>query len=119
MNHLINFFYSSWGKIITVLAEQTGTAGGNNAANSVIELPNPLRISRIDDIVGLIINGLIFVAIPVVTLMVLIGAFQMLFSGGDPAKFENGKKTILYAVIGLVVIIVSRGVADIVVSIFR
>ncbi len=98
------------------LAEGGSVPGGSNSA---IRLPNPLRINSLEALLDKVVTGLIYLAVPVVTLMILIGAFQMLFSGGDSSKFEKGKQTIYYALIGLVVVLLARGLADIIVFIFR
>lgn len=37
--------------------------------------------------------------------MLLVGGFNFLFSGGDPKKLETAKGTLTYAIIGLVVIV--------------
>ncbi len=100
--------------VLKALAE-TGSVGGNSA----IQLPNPLGISSLEALLDRIVTGLIYIAIPVVTLMILIGAFKMLFSGGSSDKFSEGKDTIVYALIGLVAVLLARGVADIIVFIFR
>ena len=42
--------------------------------------------------------------------MVIYGGFQILTAGGTPEKFTTGRKTILYAVIGYGIIIISKGV---------
>jgi hypothetical protein len=46
--------------------------------------------------------------------MIVFGAFQILTAGGDPEKFSTGKKTILYAVIGYVIIWVGWGLTSII-----
>ncbi len=57
---------------------------------------------------------LIAVSIPIAGLMILWAAYQILTAGGDPAKFDRGKKTILYTIIGLVVILLSKGLVTII-----
>lgn len=61
-----------------------------------------------------IINFLFTIAIPLCAIMVLVGGFQMLTAAGDPTKFSNGRKTILYAVAGFAVILVAGGVATLI-----
>ena len=43
--------------------------------------------------------------------MVIIGAFQIMFAGGNPENVTKGKKTILYSVVGFVIVVVASGVA--------
>jgi hypothetical protein len=47
------------------------------------------------------------ISFPIATIMILVGAWQILTAGGDPKGFETGKKTILYAVIGLAIVLVA------------
>jgi len=57
---------------------------------------------------------LIIIAIPVATIVIIYGAFQMLTASGDPEKFKKGEKTLLYAAIGFGVLILSVGIADLI-----
>lgn len=50
-----------------------------------------------------IVNGIIGILGIVCVLFVLVGGITYLTSAGDPAKVEKGKKTILYALIGLAI----------------
>ena len=80
---------------------------------SPISLPNPLgTTSTIIELINKIISALRdYIAPPIVTIMILFGAFQMLFAQGDPEKFSTGKKTILYAVIGYFIILIASGIS--------
>lgn len=49
---------------------------------------------------------------------VLVAAFKYITAGGDAEKFKMAHKTLLYAVIGLAVAMVARGVPSIVASVF-
>jgi len=57
------------------------------------------------------------VAVPLCAIMVLVGAFQMMTAGGDPEKFSNGRKTLMYAAIGFAVAFIAIGAVDIIKSI--
>jgi hypothetical protein len=49
----------------------------------------------------------------VVTLVfMIIGGYQILTSAGDPNKFEQGKRTLIYAAIGFLVVLVARHIVD-------
>jgi len=64
-----------------------------------------------------IINALYYISIPIVSIMVLWGGFQILSAGGDPEKVKTGGKTILYAAVGFIVILLANGVVGIINSI--
>jgi hypothetical protein len=90
--------------------------GGTDA----VTLPNPLGEGT--TLIGLIEKitrwGFTF-AIAVVPIIVVVGAFQMLTAAGNPEKFAKGQKTVLYAVIGLVIMAAATGIVSLVESLLR
>ena len=97
--------------------------GGNPPAISTITLTNPLNCPSNPGDSGFlcvaqnIINALFWIAIPITTITILVGAFQILTASGDETKFTAGRNTILYAVIGFGVVILALGGVDIIRSI--
>lgn len=65
-----------------------------------------------------IVTAIFYIAIPIVTVMVLIGAFQILISAGDPKKLQTGKETIFWAIGGFVIIIIGLGITSIIKNFF-
>jgi len=86
-----------------------------------ITLPNP--IAPAGDIMQLLNNLLRvlrnFIAPPIVGIMIIIGALQILTAAGDEEKFKTGKKTVLYAVIGYAIILLASGISFIIQEILR
>ena len=58
-----------------------------------------------------------YVAGSIAIIFVLVGAFKMLTSEGDSKKFEDGLKSIRYAVIGLVFSVLAYGLIAMVLSV--
>lgn len=74
-------------------------------------LPNPLSPSSdIYDLLNRILGYIFYIITPIAIGMILWGAFQILFSAGDPKKATVGRQTILYTVIGYIIIISSGGI---------
>jgi zinc transporter ZupT len=46
--------------------------------------------------------------------MIIFGGYQILFAGANEENFKNGKKTITYAVIGIIVIFLAQSIIAIV-----
>ena len=86
-----------------VLAQGTNEPGGG------FTIPNPLTCANFQDCLQRIIQGLIILAAPVVVVMVVVGAYQILTSAGNPEKVSGAKKTIIYAVIGFAIILLAQG----------
>lgn len=88
--------------------------GGDNGGSGGVSLPNPLENDSIMGVLNSIIDALRVIAAPIVALAVLWGAFQMLFAGGSEEKFSQGKKTILYAIVGYVIILLADLIASLI-----
>ncbi len=90
-----------------------GTVPGG-AGGVTITLINPLACDDFGCVAQSIINALFYISIPLVTIMVLIGGFQILTAAGDPEKFTKGRKTIMYAVLGFAIIIIGLGAVSLI-----
>ncbi|MBU6500503.1 MAG: hypothetical protein KGJ89_01585 [Patescibacteria group bacterium] len=74
-------------------------------------LINPLGTgATFTSVVDSVINFLITIGIPIAAVMVLVGGFQMMVSAGNPEKISSGKKTIVYAAIGIAVILAGKSI---------
>ena len=96
---------------------------GGNPGPISITLINPISActgvnANFGCVATKIVNALFYVAIPIVSVMILIGAFQILISAGNPEKIQTGKRTILWAVAGFAIIIVGLGITSIIQDFF-
>lgn len=80
-------------------------------------LVNPLGDKTIIEVINSILNYLMYISAPILAIMILIGGFQILTAKGEPGKIVSGKQTITYAIIGFLIILVSKGVALIILKI--
>ncbi len=102
--------------VVPALARTTGGSGGGGT----ISLPNPIGVESFTELIYRIIDFLAFTIGPAaVTLMILIGAFQILMAGGNPEKVTMGRKTITYAVIGFAILLLADGIIYIIVNILE
>lgn len=90
----------------------TNPPGGTNPSN--LSINNPLQFGTIPDILNAVSGFLYALALAFVTVMVLLGGFQILTAAGRPAQIDKGKQTLLWAVIGTVVILIAGGIAGII-----
>lgn len=56
--------------------------------------------------------ALAFLAIPVIY-----GAWQLITAGGDPEKIENGKKMILYAFVGVSILLIANATVQLIIDV--
>lgn len=116
----------AWGKVIgvgswlAVFLVTAEVAFAQNASNPV-KLCDPLGtncqtgnetfISIANNIAGFLFTD---IAIPLAVIMVLVGAFQMMTSAGEPEKISQAKKTMTYAAIGFGIALVAGGITQLI-----
>jgi len=88
------------------------------ASPSVVSLPNPLAAENFEDLIEAVINWLLVVTLPIVSLLIVYAAFQIMISGANPKQREEAINIIKYALIGYSVILSSRIIVAIIQSLF-
>jgi hypothetical protein len=69
---------------------------------------NPLKACNLEEFIGSIINFIFYIGIALAPLMFLWAGFYFLTAGGDPKKVDTAKHIMLYAAIGLIVILLAK-----------
>lgn len=64
--------------------------------------------TRVGDIIRLVINIFSLVVGVIAVIMIIVGGLKYITSGGDSANVTSAKNTILYAIIGLVVVALAQ-----------
>ena len=80
-------------------------------------LINPLACGTFPECIEKIIGFIFWIALAIVPIIIIIAGFLFLTSGGDPEKVQTAKKMILYACIGLVIILLAKGIISLIKSI--
>jgi Type IV secretion system pilin len=88
-------------------------------AQNVPSLVNPLNTTDATVVLGYFNTFLIAIAAPICGIMVVWGGFQMMTSAGNPEKFSEGRRTLLYAAIGFVVVIFASSISYVLKSIIN
>ncbi len=65
---------------------------------------------------GGIINAVIGVLGVLAVVVIIIGGVQYMTSNGDPGKVKKAKDTILYGIIGLIIVILSAAIVNFVIA---
>jgi len=86
-------------------------------ANTVMafQVENPLikgpgGTGSLEEIIDKVLSWLWPISIVLAALMILIGAYYLILSGGDPQKAATGRKVILAALIGFAIVTMSKGI---------
>ncbi len=91
------------------------TASAREGYISELDKLNPLgEKASILSIINRLADWLVRLAAIVVPIIIIWGAFLILTSAGQAEKVTAGKKAILYAVLGFIVVLMAKGVVAIV-----
>lgn len=66
---------------------------------------NPPSFACIPSVIENLINGFLFFSGTVAMVFIIYAGIKYLTSGGDPKQVEGAKKTLTYAIIGLIVVL--------------
>lgn len=101
--------------VVGVAAAQANTEcqGIDNCLNTGADSTDPEgantdATSTINDMITLVINIFSIIVGVISVIMIIIGGLKYITSGGDSGNVSGAKNTILYAVIGLVVVALSQ-----------
>ena len=108
-----NIFKKSYLLIISVFI--IGFPLFNIRANGTTgEITNPLKATSFTKLISDIAAWVFMLAIPLATLMFLIGGFMFMVSGGNEEKVTRAKKTMLWAAVGLAICLIGAGFTSII-----
>lgn len=78
-------------------------------AQESIEIGNPLpEFNSFWELLGAVIDFIFYVSIPIAALLIVVSGYFFLASGGDPEKVRQAKHIIIYTLIGLIIIFLSK-----------
>jgi hypothetical protein len=75
---------------------------------------NPLKAPDFETLVNNIISFLLTLALVLVPIIIIIGAYFIMTAGGDPGKVGKGKNIIIYSLIALVIILLAKSLVAII-----
>lgn len=84
-----------------------------------VSLPNPLNLTGVSGVLNAVTSALYDISIPLVAILVIVGALQILFAGGKPEGIQKGKKTLLWTVVGFAIILTARGIVALITELIR
>ena len=94
--------------ILTILGIGIVTAFLFPGLSYALELDNPLDADTFEGLVDGIIDFLFIVAMAVGPLLIVLGGFYYVTAAGSMEKIETAKRIILYTVIGMSIILLSK-----------
>ncbi len=89
------------------------------ACSGTLCINNPLCANSFQDLIESLIDFIFWLAVVICPLMIIIGAFYYVTSGGNPEKMRTARNIILYAVIGFAIVLLAEGIISLVENIME
>ncbi len=77
-----------------------------------IEFKNPLKYDSFTELAENMANFLFRLGLAVFGLMIIVAAFLLLTSGGEPQKVQTAKNIIMWGFIGVIILFLSIAIVD-------
>jgi len=84
---------------------------------ALAQIKNPLGVENFEDLIKGITTWLVRIASPIGVIVIIYAGVKFLMSKGDPAKINEAKQILWYAVIGLAIVFAASGLVSLVRSI--
>lgn len=91
-------------------------SGVNVFAQDSIEIKNPLKIENIAELIERVMAFLFWLGVVLLPLFLFIGAFYLVTSGGNKERISKGKRIIVYATVGYLLLIGAKAIIGLVFS---
>ena len=95
---------------------QNNLCGGANLSLSTGNCAATDRTTQLNSLIHTIVNIFSLIIGVVAVIMIIIGGFQYISSGGDSNKISTAKNTIMYAIIGLIIVALAQFIVQFVLS---
>ena len=96
--------------------EPTNTSATTQALNGLDSVNGGTANTDLQGQIGLILNAVYIVVGIVAVIMIILGGISYATSQGDPAKVKKGKDTILYGIVGLVIVLMAFAITTFVLN---
>lgn len=83
------------------------------------EIQNPIQAQSFADIINAIANFALLIVTPISVIVILYAGALFMFSGGDVEKVKKAKRALLWALVGLGVVLTGRGFIFIIQDVLR
>ena len=107
-----------------IIPTQTATAADDticdndhvpDATKASLGCPDAGTADELPSVITNIVNGILAVLGIVAVVFILVGGISLMTSAGDPGKIKKAKDTILYALIGLIICVLSYAIVNFVI----
>lgn|SRR3989344_4361992 len=80
-------------------------------------IKNPLKVNDFEALLNIVIDFIFWIGMALAPVMFIVAGLLYVTAAGNPQKTEQAKKIIIYTVIGLVVLLLAKGLTEVLKSV--
>ncbi len=82
---------------------------GTLFAQTQVGIPNPIRATTVQELIGDVLNAVIYFSIPVLGLALIFVGFQFVSARGNPGEIAKAKTNFWYTILGAAIVLGAKG----------
>lgn len=114
---LPNIIYATGSVTVTVTPLATTTS--SFSTTTILNVPNPVKADNLTDLLADVANFIFIIAIPISVIVILISGIRYLLAGGNEDKIKAARQALIWAAIGLVIILIGKGIISVIQSLLN
>jgi hypothetical protein len=98
---------------------QSNNAGGSSQSNNsggAYTLQNPLAVSSICQLIGLLLKAAIAIGIPIAVLFIVWAGFKFVLARGSPGELTEARSNLIATLIGIAIFLGASLIANVIIS---
>lgn len=80
--------------------------------DSFAQITSPIGATSIPEFIQMLLDQALPIMLGIAVIFIMYGGFTMASAGGNESKYSNGKNAVMYAIIGLLIIVASKAIVD-------
>ena len=76
------------------------------------QIDSPLRARDIPEFIQLILDQALPIVLAIAVMCIMYGGFIIATAGGSESKYSQGKSAVMWAVVGLLVVVAAKAIVD-------
>lgn len=81
-------------------------------------IDSPVKWNDLEQLINALIDFVFYLTVIILPGVIMYGGIRMVISRGDPKEFEEGKKILIWAGIGFVIMLLAKGMVKFIADIF-
>jgi hypothetical protein len=86
---------------------------------AAVQIENPLKADSFAELLDMVINFIFIMSLGITPIIIIIAGFLFITAMGDPQKIQTAKRVIIWALIGLTVVLCAKGLVNLFKEVFK